>query len=102
MYRCVNKCGPQFGVTTYWTETKPECPMCGERIIDEKPKKKFELPGTIHFHKRWTARNMNVGLDTVYCPTRQSYIDACKHGRVIRAGTREIVTCEIEPTPVKD
>ena len=45
---------------------------------------------------------MQVGLDKVYCPTRQSYLDACKEGRVMQAGTRKIATVEIDPVGAKD
>ena len=102
MYRCENKCGPHFGRTTYYELPKDACPICGGKMIEEKPCNSLKHKGKINIGVKWNAQFMQVGLDKVYCSTRQSYLDACKHGRVIHAGTREISTREIDPVGAKD
>lgn len=103
-YRCENKCGRTIGSTTYYVERPRVCPRCGGKIVKEKTcksPKDYNNINNINVGVRWNAQIMQVGLDKVYCPTRQSYLDACKHGRVIEAGTRKISTVEIDPVGAK-
>ena len=102
-YRCKNKCGKSNGFPLIWSYQPDQCPQCGGKIVHfvEKDVDKNQHSG-IYFHNRWTPQMMQVGLDKVYCPTKQSYLDACKHGRVIHAGTRHITTREIDPVGAKD
>lgn len=105
MYRCQQKCSLNSYSYLTWDYEPDECPRCGGKIVKINNKgelDKLGKKGKLYFHNRWTAQKMQVGLDEVYCPTRQSYLDACKHGRVIHAGTREITTREIDPVGAKD
>ena len=106
IYACINGCKTPTGLDLEWFYMPEACPKCGGKIVEEKISKdkldKMGKVGKMYFHKRWEAKHMQVGLDKVYCPTRQSYLDACKHGRVMHAGTREVSTRVIDPVGAKD
>ena len=102
MYMCIKKCGINAYMHLRWEYKPAACPRCGGKIIKDSSCNVDEHQHTMLFHKRWTAKHMQVGLDKVYCPTRQSYLDACKHGRIMHAGTREISVRNIDPVGAKD
>ena len=107
MYHCIKKCGRRIGRTAYWTEPKESCPFCGARVVEERGKRKTDWANNkkkVYFHDRWPKRNhvMDVGIDRIHCPTRQSYLDACKNARVMRPGVGGYERTDINPAGVKD
>ena len=105
MFKCENNCGSTMNGTTYWSEPKTNCPICGGKVIEEPlSNKPIESGSQIYFHDRWPERNhvMDVGMDRKHCPTRQSYLDACKKARVMKPGKREWEYTEVIPAGVLD
>ena len=103
MYRCEHKCSINSYAYLVWDYKPLKCPRCGGKIVDEN--QHFSVDKRqhgIYIKSGWKSQHMQVGLDKVYCPTKQSYLDACKHGRIIHAGTREISVREIDPVGAKD
>lgn len=103
MYCCERHCGSHAGRTLYWTSPKASCPYCGGKVIRDEDDRQIAFGSNkIYFHNRWNARVMDVGIDRIYCPTKQDYLDACKHARVMRPGVGGWEYTEIIPAGVMD